>query len=434
MFSVVSVHTNSSLNLTVKTNKQMYDDGNTVQVSGSLTMNGIPTTDGLVGLEVDTSTGTLVARTLAATQPPSATPFVYTTYVAPCDANDNPTFTFARNTNAYFKVNVENLNYFYSYPVLVTVNVYDNTSTPLGVEDLGKTVLPNSSYLLTISFPIPSDATLGTATVYANAYSNWPSLGGTPYVREVNATFQIVDDASGSGQTAQSQSPKPQSTGTTNYGTTFRINLNAAPDDYSAYVSSSYDGQTASNLTTFTISGGLPLKWVLGDLGCAVPVPPFYEFGKFDGEVSSDDTTMFILCLRGEAPAQYMHLGDLGRDITTPPYYQFFNYDGKVNSADTTMFILCLRGKGPTGPVAIFTLSPTTPIINQPVTFNATQSHDDKYGTITSYKWTFGDGNVTTITSPIVIHKFTSSGNYTVTLLVTDNESQYDSTSYVIRL
>lgn len=75
--------------------------------------------------------------------------------------------------------------------------------------------------------------------------------------------------------------------------------------------------------------------------------------------------------------------------------------------------------QGP-APVAIFTWSPLEPIYNQPATFNASKSYKIN-GTIISYKWNFGDGNITTRTNPIIIHTFTSPGNYNVTLTVTDS-------------
>jgi PKD repeat protein len=127
-----------------------------------------------------------------------------------------------------------------------------------------------------------------------------------------------------------------------------------------------------------------------------------------------------------------MHLGDLGSRVGTKN--TFFAYDGTVNSADLGLFIQCYKGHGPTGPVANFTWSPLHPISNQPVTFNASLSYDDQYGTIASYEWNFGDSNTTTVTNPIVLHTYTSPGNYTVTLKVTDNETQFDSKSQIISL
>ena len=87
----------------------------------------------------------------------------------------------------------------------------------------------------------------------------------------------------------------------------------------------------------------------------------------------------------------------------------------------------------PVYPVAIFTWSPLEPIYNQPATFNASKSYKIN-GTIVLYTWNFGDGNVTTHTNPIIIHTFTASGDYIVTLTVTDNEGLTNSTSHLVRV
>jgi len=84
-------------------------------------------------------------------------------------------------------------------------------------------------------------------------------------------------------------------------------------------------------------------------------------------------------------------------------------------------------------PVAIFTYDPLEPIYNQPATFNASKSYDTD-GTIISYTWNFGDGNTTTVTNPLIIHTFTSPGDYLVTLTVTDNDLLTNSTSKIVRV
>lgn len=60
--------------------------------------------------------------------------------------------------------------------------------------------------------------------------------------------------------------------------------------------------------------------------------------------------------------------------------------------------------------------------VNEYITLDASDSIDTD-GSITSYSWNFGDGNVTS-TGAInsVVHSWSSSGTYTITLTVTDNQ------------
>ncbi len=58
-------------------------------------------------------------------------------------------------------------------------------------------------------------------------------------------------------------------------------------------------------------------------------------------------------------------------------------------------------------------------------TFTSTSSDPD--GTIASYSWTFGDGGVSAVQNPS--RTYGASGNYTVTLIVTDNQGATSATS-----
>lgn len=71
-------------------------------------------------------------------------------------------------------------------------------------------------------------------------------------------------------------------------------------------------------------------------------------------------------------------------------------------------------------PRADFTLWPSAPNMRDAVIFNASGSYDLD-GTIANYAWDWGDlsGNVTT--NPIITRIFSTTGNYNVTLIVTDN-------------
>ena len=80
-------------------------------------------------------------------------------------------------------------------------------------------------------------------------------------------------------------------------------------------------------------------------------------------------------------------------------------------------------------PVAAFTYSPPTPLVNQTVTFDASSSTPNG-GNIVSYVWDFGDGNSSwTETDPIAVHVYAAVGNYTVILNITDSEGLWDTES-----
>ncbi len=72
-------------------------------------------------------------------------------------------------------------------------------------------------------------------------------------------------------------------------------------------------------------------------------------------------------------------------------------------------------------PTIVFTYSPGPSVVGETITFNATGSYD-LTGHVISYTWNFGDENTTTTTELFITHMYTASGNYTVTLTVTDNE------------
>jgi len=80
-------------------------------------------------------------------------------------------------------------------------------------------------------------------------------------------------------------------------------------------------------------------------------------------------------------------------------------------------------------PVAAFTYSPPTPLVNQTVTFDASSSTPNG-GSIVSYAWDFGDGN--TGSGMIVNHTYSDGGDFTVTLNITDSEGLWDTESTIV--
>jgi len=72
-------------------------------------------------------------------------------------------------------------------------------------------------------------------------------------------------------------------------------------------------------------------------------------------------------------------------------------------------------------PVASFTFTPSSPKVNETVTFDATSSTPNG-GTITRYSWNFGDGILVNATNPTISHAYLNAVTYTATLTVVDSE------------
>ncbi len=79
-------------------------------------------------------------------------------------------------------------------------------------------------------------------------------------------------------------------------------------------------------------------------------------------------------------------------------------------------------------PTASFTLAPPAARIGETVTFNGSESEDPD-GSITAYKWEFGDGK--TATGSETTHKYEAVGFYTVKLTVEDSSGLSGSTTHV---
>lgn len=84
-------------------------------------------------------------------------------------------------------------------------------------------------------------------------------------------------------------------------------------------------------------------------------------------------------------------------------------------------------------PTASFIYSPSTPGIDETITFDASASHDPD-GTIVRYEWDFGDGELVNMTVAVVAHAYEVAGTYIVTLKVVDNSGLYGTSAKEITI
>ena len=100
---------------------------------------------------------------------------------------------------------------------------------------------------------------------------------------------------------------------------------------------------------------------------------------------------------------------------------------GLGRTASTTQSINVGAASGPT---AAFDFSPTDPLINQPVNFNAAAATAPPGRRIASYSWDFGDG--TFGSGQIVSHSYSLPRTYQVVLTVVDDTGKKSTTSKAV--
>ncbi|MFO8132800.1 MAG: PKD domain-containing protein [Thermoplasmatota archaeon] len=163
--------------------------------------------------------------------------------------------------------------------------------------------------------------------------------------------------------------------------------------------------------------------------GHAAPVAAFSYAVQQDGR-----TVSFTDQSEGDIDQWQWTFGDGGTSSARNPGHTF---------PDSGTYTVTLTVSGPGGsnsastavqlqnmpPKAAFSVTPEYPLPGQDITFDGAASSDGD-GSISDWHWDFGDGS--SGTGEQVEHSYTSPGNYTVALTVTDNEGKSGSTEHVV--
>jgi len=262
-----------SLNVTVATYRELVDNypyvkncseytyRELVNIRGNVTSDGRPVEEGLVAIQVkDPNKEKLTIRTVPVGSTPLISWDVQFVSFYSCDINGNPKKDFKRGYQAYLYVKIKNTKAT-SITALLTISVVDADETTLGLGWQGPIELAGNGILGRL-FPIiiPEWASLGTGTVYANVYTDWPENQGCPIHPEKAINFDIEY---GSEETYQ----EPEiSNGT--YQACFRLPPDAPSGKYNVSVSAWYKGFKNFETTTFAARAPLleDLYLSLGDV------------------------------------------------------------------------------------------------------------------------------------------------------------------------
>jgi hypothetical protein len=261
----------SLLKVTVVTDQTLYTYRAKVQVKENLTLSGTPV-NGLVGIEVnslnvsyESSYAHMVARTVG-TLPPNLGYNITIVSVKTTNSNGTLKTSFTRGTTAYINVTVINHSA-YERPVLITVLAADSDSTPITSEVLSYFQTPlagGGEISYTAQFYIDTWVSPGPAMLYANTYSNWPSVGGFPYTAEKKFNFTILRGGAPASTVSNQQidtasAPAIQSTGV--YNVSFRLPPYAPQGLYSVNATAWSQEFSANASTEFTLA-----RQMLGDI------------------------------------------------------------------------------------------------------------------------------------------------------------------------
>lgn len=144
----------------------------------------------------------------------------------------------------------------------------------------------------------------------------------------------------------------------------------------------------------------------------------------------SDDQYVYVIDANGSDQWSYstaddlMHIaiGDITGDITKEIITITFGFDGVIYAFNSLSTYQALT--------ADFSYEPTSPTTEDLIQFTDLSISNE--GTIISWNWDFDDGNISTEANPT--HTYAQTGDYTVTLTVTDDTDATDSISKTIHV
>lgn len=208
-------------------------------------------------------------------------------------------------------------------------------------------------------------------------------------------------------------------------------------------------GQYSVTLTVTDSSGGIGTATDLISVGDASPNPPVAVISFTPTDPQVDEVVTFSAegsyDPAGFAPKAIVSYewnfgdGSTGQGSSVQHIFsqagaflvtlEVTDDDGVHGTARATVYVSA-HSTSNQPPVARFTFSPTSPYINQEVTFSADESYDPSGVapcSIVLYSWDFGDGG--TAVGKTVSHAYATAGTFSVRLTVSDDKGASGTTT-----
>jgi len=190
-------------------------------------------------------------------------------------------------------------------------------------------------------------------------------------------------------------------------------------------ITQEYKISSLTPMSSFTVQGHSPAPYVTVQNGAET-------YGYNGSWVSSTSNFVFSDYTTDEYSFAIEDPASVRMIVQTPPGESSSAYDimlyhngtdanisGDVTAGKPQAYTITYGSDYINVTAASFVWSPSVPAVNDAITFNGSSSTAGQ-GTIGSYAWSFGDGQ--TGSGPIVTHTYSTPGNYTVTLNVTDTQ------------
>jgi hypothetical protein len=436
------MQSSSALTITIATDKPSYLLRQKATVSGNVMLGGSPATDLVVAVEVNNPSpyGPRSFRTLQIGNPIELW-LANITSIYIQDAGSNPIDTIKAGSQMQVGMTVHSTQST-AITIFATTTVYDANMVSIGTNFWTSNVDPQQSVTSEFQMQIPKSACSGRGLIIGCVYSNEPKSGGIVYCPERAFYYCISRTQSGLFGITQPPPPPPQTTPGV-YADPIRLPPDPRPGTYSVYVlGQSSPSSKSSATTTFNVQSttGVPpqASFVYWPLNPSINRVVSFDASSSTPEGYNDVITRYEWDF-GDGTQKYVTTGNPADPTASHVYTQATQYIVTLNVTDSEA-LWCTTSKPITiglgyGPTANFTWAPETGMLNQSITFDASNSRPGDYSTLVNYMWNFSDGTgIFNVSTPQTTHIFAQPGNYTVMLAVLDSVNRTASTSATVQI